>query len=154
MAEALPSFDDACASLRALLESVGRSTDLVWAFREDLFALGPGNYVVRTPPPEENAALARRYYERFRSAGALELRAICALEEQSLATPFSPFELEGGIQGFEAGFRANVQRPWSRAFPVRSGAAWWVHRRRPIYKRFQAHGIGIPLRSRVEAAPA
>ena len=150
MPAALPSFDEACESLRALLETAGRSKDLVWAFREDLFALKPGSYVVRTPPPEENEALARRYYQRWSASGAIELRAICALEAQSLATPFSPHELSVGIQGFEEGFRANVQRPWGTAFPVRSGAAWWVHQRRPVYKRFQEHGIGIPLRSAIQ----
>jgi hypothetical protein len=143
---AIPSFDHACDDLRALLATVGRSTELVWAFREDLFALRPGSYVVRSPLPEENALLARHYFDRWTPSGALELRAICALEDSTLATPWSPLELPGGVQGWEQDFKASVQRPWGKAFPVTSSAAWWLQRRRPAYKRFQNFGVGIPLR--------
>jgi len=142
----LPDFETACDDLRALLTSVGRASELAWAFREDLFAAQPGRYVVRWPLPEANAALARRYFERWTASGALELRGICALEGVTLATPWSPFELAGGVQGWDEGFRASVQRPWGEAFPVTSGPAWWVHRRRPAYKRFQSLGLGVPLR--------
>jgi hypothetical protein len=132
---------------------VGRSAELAWAFREDLFALRPGSYVVRSPLPEENAACARQYFERWTHSGALELRAICAFEDATLATPWCPFELEGGVLGWDEGFKASVQRPWGTAFPVTSSAAWWLHRQRPVYKRFQTFGVGIPLRHRAPESP-
>lgn len=141
----IPVFDKALQKFRDFLLTEGRSGQIVWAFREDMYREESGRYQVLWPLPVSNEAAVRGRFETGRRRGLVGLEALCYWREWTVATVLVPQPDE--IQGWPVGLlKLSIASPFSEASTVLAGL-WPLHRSRPAYRRFQATEPFVPLRS-------
>ena len=117
--EKIPSFAEAVESLQDLLRAERQPDEIVWAFREDLYSVGPSQHRVAWPFPHENVVYAQSRFEVGRAREIVELQEL--------------------FSGWARGLKLAVCQPFVPATAIIGGLRWWTHRVRPAYFRFQRY---------------
>jgi hypothetical protein len=143
-----PPFDEGLASFLALLDAEGFRTDILWAFREDVTNCRR-DYWVRVPLPQENASLARRYYEFGKRKGlGVTLDVLCRLGGRPVCYVWVPGDPLAASYAMQGPLKLKVPADPIDAAPVRSRWVWAVRRRLNVWLRCVTFAEELP--SRVE----
>jgi hypothetical protein len=146
----VPDFPGAILRFRSFLAEQSHPTEIVWAFREDLYSPS-GRFRVRFPLPPENESLAMRVYESGRMRGLVQIYALCRLPFAVVANIWFPATPEEVVQGWDRGLKLSINTPLTEAKPIHSSLAWRLRTFLPIYRLYQEHAGFVALRSSVAA---
>lgn len=135
--EKIPSFAEAVESLQDLLRAERQPDEIVWAFREDLYSVGPSQHRVAWPLPPENVVYAHSLFDVGRAREIVELQALFSVGNYTVTNVLAPLPDE--IQGWARGLKLAVCQPFVPATAIIGGLRWWTHRVRPAYFRFQRY---------------
>jgi hypothetical protein len=143
--EKIPSFAEAVEGLKNLLRAECQPDEIVWAFREDFYSIGPSQHRVAWPLPPENVFHARSLFDAGLTRGLVELQALFSVGSHTVVNVLAPMPDE--IQGWDHGLKLAICQPFVPADTVARGLQWWPHRLRPAYFRFQRYQDFISRRN-------
>jgi hypothetical protein len=144
----VPDFERAIAQFRRLLAEHSLPTEIVWAFREDLYA-PLSRFRVKFPPPRENESLVKRLFEKGRVRGLVEISALCRLPSAVVATIWFPATSDEDVQGWSHGLKLAIHSPLTEATPIHSAFSWCLRKLLPAYRLYQDHAEFVASRARV-----
>ncbi len=150
LAADIPDFDTAVSQFQRFLAEQSHPTEIVWAFREDLYSPS-GCFRVRSPTPPENESLARRVFEGGRVRGLVEVSALCRLPSAVVATVWFPATSDEQVQGWSHGLKLSIHSPLTEAKPIHSSLSWRLRKLLPAYRLYQDHAAFVASRARVAA---
>ena len=146
-----PPFDEALSQFLRFIQDTGFSTDLVWAFREDVTSCGRTCWV-RAPIPAGNEELARRDYERGRRAGfGVTMAVFCRLEGRSVCYVWAPEDEIAAEYAMQGPLKIAVPVQPTDAISVRSGLVWLWLRLRNRWRQCDHFSGCLPSREEVTA---
>ena len=112
------------SQFRGFIRAQGHSTELAWAFREDVTSCRR-TYWVRVPTPAGNSELARRYYEHGRRAGlGVTLAVLCRVGGRPVCYVWAPEDQQAASYAMQGPLKLQITSPPPDARPIRSGVVW------------------------------
>ena len=146
-----PPFDEALPQFLRFIHEQGFSTELSWAFREDVTNCRR-TYWVRVPTPTGNEELTRRYYEQGRRAGfGVTLAVLCRVGSRSVCYVWAPENEDAASYAMQGPLKLQVPSPPLDARPVRSGLVWLGLRLLNHWRRCVTFSAMLPSRMAVPA---
>lgn len=148
-----PPFDEALSRFLRFIHEHGFSTELSWAFREDVTNCRR-TYWVRVANPAGNAELARRYYEYGRRVGlGVTLGVLSRAAGRSVCYVWVPEDERAAEYAMQGPLKFQVPLHLLDARPVRSGLAWLGLRLLNRWRDCTTFPGSLPSRTAIPGSP-
>jgi len=143
----MPVFGEAVRQFGGFLAGQGRSSDLLWVFREDVCWRNQ-QLLVKIPAPEENARHVESLYNLGVNRGlGVRLDVLCLLGSHPCCYVWLPSDEEDASYAMLSGLKLSVPTEPMVAQAVESALLWRVYKRLERGEAFKGIVEQVPLRA-------